>query len=69
MVKVAEETNQTEFMFERLNRQYVIEVEQRSKLLSKLLEPMIILVVGICVGVILVAMYLPMFKLSTVLGG
>ncbi|WP_190808414.1 type II secretion system F family protein [Flagellimonas sp. S3867] len=68
MVKVAEETNQTEFMFERLNQQYSIEVQQKSKLLSTLLEPMIILVVGICVGVILVAMYLPMFKLGSVLG-
>lgn len=68
MVKVAEETNQTEFMFERLNQQYSIEVQQKSKLLSTLMEPMIILVVGICVGVILVAMYLPMFKLGSVLG-
>ncbi|KAB5492145.1 type II secretion system F family protein [Flagellimonas hadalis] len=69
MVKVAEETNQTEYMFERLNQQYSIEVDQKSKLLSTLLEPMIILVVGVCVGVILVAMYLPMFKLGSVLGG
>ncbi|MEP3385184.1 MAG: type II secretion system F family protein, partial [Flavobacteriaceae bacterium] len=61
-------TNQTEFMFERLNQQYSVEVQQKSKLLSTLLEPMIILVVGICVGVILVAMYLPMFKLGSVLG-
>lgn len=68
MVKVAEETNQTEFMFERLNQQYSVEVQQKSKLLSTLLEPMIILVVGVCVGVILVAMYLPMFKLGSVLG-
>lgn len=68
MIKVAEETNQTEFMFERLNQQYSIEVQQKSKLLSTLLEPMIILFVGICVGVILVAMYLPMFKLGSVLG-
>ncbi|MEC7264024.1 MAG: type II secretion system F family protein [Bacteroidota bacterium] len=68
MVKVAEETNQTEFMFERLNQQYSIEVDQKSKLLSTLLEPMIILIVGVCVGVILVAMYLPMFKLGSVLG-
>lgn len=68
MVKVAEETNQTEFMFERLNHQYSIEVDQKSKLLGTLMEPLIILVVGACVGIILVAMYLPMFKLSSVLG-
>ena len=68
LVKVAEETNQTEYIFERLNHQYSIEVQQRSKLLSTLMEPLIIVIVGIFVGVILVSMYLPMFKLSSVLG-
>ncbi|MFS4493177.1 type II secretion system F family protein [Maribacter sp. 2308TA10-17] len=68
LMKVAEETNQTEFIFERLNQQYAIEVQQKSKLLSTLLEPLIILIVGILVGVILIAMYLPMFKLGSVLG-
>ena len=68
LVKVAEETNQNEYIFERLNMQYASEVERRSKLLSTILEPFIIMIVGILVGVILVAMYLPMFKLSSVLG-
>ncbi len=68
LIKVAEETNQTEYIFERLNQQYNIEVQQKSKLLSTLMEPLIILLVGILVGVILVAMYLPMFKLGSVLG-
>src|SRR5690606_5049340 len=36
LVKVAEETNQTEFIFERLNEQYTIEVQQKSKMLSTL---------------------------------
>jgi len=68
LMKVAEETNQTEFIFDRLNQQYNIEVQQKSKLLSTLMEPLIIVIVGILVGVILVAMYLPMFKLGSVLG-
>lgn len=69
LVKVAEETNQTEYIFERLSQQYAIEVQQKSKLLSTLMEPIIIIVIGIFVGVILVSMYLPMFKLSSVVGG
>ena len=69
LVKVAEETNQTAYIFERLHEQYSIEVQQRSKLLSTLLEPLIILIVGVVVGLILIAMYLPMFKLGSVLGG
>lgn len=68
LVKVAEETNQNEFIFERLNSQYNTQVQQRSKLLSTAMEPFIILIVGVLVGVILIAMYLPMFKLSSVLG-
>ena len=68
LVKVAEETNQTEFIFERLNDQYNIEVQQKSKMLSTIMEPLIIVFVGVIVGVILIAMYLPMFKLSNVLG-
>lgn len=68
LVKVAEETNQTEFIFDRLNKQYNAQVQQQSKMLSTIMEPMIILFVGVLVGVILVAMYLPMFKLSSVIG-
>ncbi|MBV7269066.1 type II secretion system F family protein [Winogradskyella luteola] len=68
LVKVAEETNQNEFIFQRLNMQYNTQVQQKSKLLSTLLEPVIIMIVGVLVGVILIAMYLPMFKLSSVLG-
>ncbi|MCK5441803.1 MAG: type II secretion system F family protein [Maribacter sp.] len=68
LVKVAEETNQTEYIFERLNQQYEIEVQQKSKLLSTLMEPLIIIIIGIFVGVILVSIYLPMFKLGNVVG-
>lgn len=68
MVKVAEETNQNEFIFDRLNKQYNIQVEQKSKMLATIMEPFIILIIGILVGVILIAMYLPMFKLSSVIG-
>ncbi|MET1260656.1 type II secretion system F family protein [Flagellimonas sp. DF-77] len=68
LIKVAEETNQTEFIFERLNGQYATELEQKSKMIATLLEPFIIVAIGFFVGVILVAMYLPMFKLSSVLG-
>ena len=68
LVRVAEETNQNELIFDRLNKQYNTQVQQQSKILSTLMEPIIILIVGILVGVILIAMYLPMFKLSSVIG-
>ncbi len=68
LMKVAEETNQTEYIFERLQSQYRSDLQQKSKLLSTLMEPVIIVFVGAFVGVILVSMYLPMFQLSSVLG-
>jgi type IV pilus assembly protein PilC len=68
LVKVAEETNQTEFVFNQLNEQYNNEVVQQSKLIATIIEPFIIIIVGLIVGVLLVALYLPMFKLSSVIG-
>ncbi|MCL6275450.1 type II secretion system F family protein [Muricauda sp. 2012CJ35-5] len=69
LIKVAEETNQTEYIFDKLSLQYQQEVQQKSKMLSTVMEPIIIVVIGFFVGVILVSMYLPMFRLSSVLGG
>lgn len=68
MIKVAEETNQNAYIFERLNLQYRTQVEQQSKVLSTIMEPFIILFVGGLVGIVLIAMYLPMFKLSSMIG-
>ncbi|WP_040278282.1 type II secretion system F family protein [Psychroserpens damuponensis] len=67
LVKVSEETNQTEYIFEKLNSLYNTKVQNSSKLLSTLLEPFIIIFVGAFVGFILVGMYLPMFKLSSII--
>ena len=68
LIKVAEETNQNEFIFERLTTQYNEEIQYKSKMLSTVLEPLIIIFLGALVAVILIAMYLPMFTLSSVLG-
>lgn len=56
LVKVLEETNHAEYIFDRLNQQYAIEEQQESKLLSVLMEPKVIIVVSLFVGVILVVM-------------
>lgn len=68
LVKVAEETNQTEYVFNQLNEQYNQEVVQQSKIMATVLEPLIIIFVGAIVGVLLIAMYLPMFQLSSAIG-
>ncbi|HEX8269329.1 MAG TPA: type II secretion system F family protein [Flavobacterium sp.] len=68
LVKVAEETNQTEYVFKQLSDQYSQEVIQQSKVMTTVLEPLIILFVGGVVAVLLIAMYLPMFQLSSAIG-
>ena len=68
LIKVAEETNQTEYVFKQLNEQYSNEVLEQSKVMTTVLEPLIILVVGFIVAVLLIAMYLPMFQMSSAIG-
>lgn len=68
LLKVAEETNQSEFVFKKLYDQYSREVEHESKTINNVLNPILTLLVGFLVGVILIAMYLPMFRLSSVIG-
>lgn len=64
MIKVGEEVNQLELFFTRIATQYSNEVEHQANMLNKLLEPLIIVILGLIVGVVLIAMYLPLFKLG-----
>lgn len=68
LLKVAEETNQTEYLFQKLYEQYSAETQYKGQILSNIFNFLLTLFVGLIVGVILVAMYLPMFKLSSVIG-
>lgn len=68
LIKVGEEVNKLDFFFEKLTLQYNDEIEYRASILSSALEPFIIIFLGLMVGVILIAMYLPLFQLSTNFG-
>ena len=50
------------------NHQFSDEVDYKLNNLNNLLEPILIIFVGMLVGVILISMYLPMFQLSTSIG-
>ncbi len=64
LVKVGEETNQLDHFFGIISEQYVEEVEYKTGTLSSVMEPLIIIFLGLIVGVILVSMYLPLFQMS-----
>jgi type IV pilus assembly protein PilC len=64
LIKVGEETNQLDYFFARVSDQYIEEVEYKTSTLSSMMEPLIIIFLGLIVGVILISMYLPLFQMS-----
>jgi type IV pilus assembly protein PilC len=64
LTKVGEEINQLDVIYENLSKQYSEELQHQVGILNGLLEPILIIFVGLLVAVILVAMYLPMFQMS-----
>lgn len=68
MIRVGEEVNQLSSMFAKLRELYEKEVDHRTSIMGSVLEPLIIILVGAFVGFILIAMYLPMFKMSSSFG-
>ena len=68
MMAIGEETGQLDGMLMKVADFYEDEVEQAVKSLTSILEPVMIVVLGGMVGTILLAMYLPMFKVFEKLG-
>jgi type IV pilus assembly protein PilC len=62
MIGVGEETGALEGMMSKVADFYEEQVETAVKALTSILEPIMILFVGGIVGFIVIAMYLPMFK-------
>ncbi len=67
LVQIGEKVNQLGTVFDKLARQYNDEVDKQSDTMGKLLEPLLILLIGGMVGFIIIAMYLPMFKMNTLI--
>ena len=64
LIKVSEEVNAPELIFEKLSKQYSEEIEHQQAIVGKVIEPFFIIVLGLIIGFILVAMYMPLFQLS-----
>lgn len=67
LVSVAEQVNELDSMFERLAKQYNDEIEHQTKMIGVIMEPLIIVIIGLVVGTVLIAMYAPMFDLSKII--
>lgn len=68
LIEIGEETGKLDDMFQKLSKQYSEEVEQQTTVISSLIEPILIISLGIVVGIILVAMYMPLFQMSAGIG-
>jgi type IV pilus assembly protein PilC len=68
MTAIGEEAGALDTMLYKVAEFYEQEVNNAVDALSSLIEPMVMVVIGGMVGAIVVAMYLPIFKLAMTVG-
>lgn len=66
MVAIGEESGALEQMLSKVAEAYEEEVDTAVASLSSLMEPVIMVVLGVLIGGLVIAMYLPIFKLGSV---
>ena len=69
MIGVGEQTGALDEMLDKIANFYDSEVDTAVEQLTSIIEPVMIVLMGVLVGGMLIAMYLPMFKLITVISG
>ncbi len=65
MAKVGEETGALEQMLQKVADFYDVEVESMVAGLTSMLEPILIIFMGVIVGAMVISLYLPIFQLAT----
>jgi type IV pilus assembly protein PilC len=68
MVKIGEETGELEHMLGKIADFYEDEVDSSIQSLTSIIEPLMMIGVGFMVGIIIIAMYLPMFRMMQLIG-
>lgn len=69
MIAVGEETGNVDGMFEATAMYYEEEFDMAVDRLTEMLEPIMIIFMGITVGFIIVAMYMPIFQMGSMVSG
>ncbi|WP_447970480.1 type II secretion system F family protein [Nitrospira sp. M1] len=67
MIRVGESTGALDTMLEQIADLYEQEMDRTVTVLTSLLEPMVILFIGLGIGVMVVAMYLPLFSMGALI--
>jgi type IV pilus assembly protein PilC len=68
MIRVGEETGVPDTMLAKIADFYDQEVDTAVKGLTSLIEPIVIVVMGVIIGTIVIAMFMPMFGLGELAG-
>jgi type IV pilus assembly protein PilC len=63
MIAVGEDSGSMEVMLNKVGEFYEAEVEQTTNALTSLIEPLMIAFIGIVIGGMIVALYLPVFSI------
>jgi type IV pilus assembly protein PilC len=66
MVSIGEESGSLDAMLGKVADFYEEEVDEAVAALSSLMEPLIMVILGVLIGGLVIAMYLPIFKLGSV---
>lgn len=69
MISVGEETAELPAMLIKVAQIYDGELDRTIELMSTLIEPVMILFLGVLIGAILIAIYLPLFNMSSIMPG
>lgn len=69
MVKAGESTGNVDGMMGKIADFYDVEIEATTAALTSLIEPLLIVFLGVVVGGIVMAMFLPIFQMGSVVGG
>jgi type IV pilus assembly protein PilC len=68
MTSIGEESGALDAMLSKVADYYEREVDETVDAMSSLIEPIIMVVLGVLVGGMVVAIYMPIFKLGQVVG-
>jgi len=68
MLSVGESTGSLEEMLSDISDYFEEEIERNLQVLTTAIEPVIMIVMGVVIGVIIIAMYLPIFKIANTVG-
>jgi type IV pilus assembly protein PilC len=69
MVEVGESTGALQDMLNSLAEFYDEEIETEVERVTRLIEPVLLVMMGIIIAVVVLALYMPLFDLSSVVGG